>query len=173
MRKQKIKIDLYNKPIPTAINDALADFAIFFAWLNKKMDLFIQQLAIEIRNNADSGFAAAFMNDDMESPNVAVTVQKRGNNMVVVARGEDAVWVEFGTGVFHNGGVGTSPHPLGADLGFLIGTYGFGYGARRAWGYYDGGELVITHGTPAQMPLYNAIKLVASQIIPIANKVFI
>lgn len=172
MRKEKITIDLYNKPIGEAIEDALRDFEAFFDWIERKTEIFIERLAEEIRSNADIGFASALV-DGYKTADVQVTIEKRGRNSVVVARGEDAIWVEFGAGIYHNGAVGTSPHPLGAELGFLIGTYGFGYGARRAWGFYEDGELVITRGTPAQMPLYEAIKAASQQVVKIANEVFV
>jgi hypothetical protein len=51
-------------------------------------------------------------------------------------------------------------------LGFTIGSYGKGRGKGRAWGYYgDGGELIITHGTPAQMPLYRAFRDVIDEVM--------
>ena len=106
-------------------------------------------------------------------PDVAVTVSERGSISVVVAEGEDAVWCEFGAGVYHNGSVGSSPNPFGNDLGFTIGSYGKGYGKKQAWGYYDeNGDLVITRGTPASMPLYNAAQEVMRKAIEIAKEVF-
>ena len=91
---------------------------------------------------------------------------------MVIANGEDAVWVEFGAGVYHNGSVGSSPHPKGAELGMTIGSYGNGRGSRRVWGYYDEGGLVLTRGTPAQMPMYSAAKAVCEKIDEIARRVF-
>jgi hypothetical protein len=38
-----------------------------------------------------------------------------------------------------------------------IGEYGKGYGKRQAWGFRDeSGELVVTHGNPAAMPMWYA-----------------
>ena len=39
---------------------------------------------------------------------------------------------EFGSGVYHNGSVGTSPNPYGDDLGLTIGSYGKGHGKQTA-----------------------------------------
>lgn len=91
---------------------------------------------------------------------------------VVIAAGEDAVWVEFGAGVYHNGSAGSSPHPKGAELGFTIGGYGKGMGKRKTWGFYEDGELRLTHGAPAVMPMYNAMKTVCDEIASIAKEVF-
>ena len=107
-------------------------------------------------------------------PQVNVSVDERGDITVVVADGEDAVWCEFGAGVYHNGSVGSSPNPYGSELGFTIGSYGKGYGKANAWGYYDENHnLVITRGTPASMPMYKAVQSVTAKAIEIAREVFV
>jgi hypothetical protein len=80
--------------------------------------------------------------------------------------------VEFGAGVYHNGSVGSSPHPKGVELGYTIGSYGKGYGKGRAWGYYDNGELRITRGTPAKMPMYTATQSIINKAVSIAREVW-
>ena len=103
-----------------------------------------------------------------------MSVSERGDISVIVADGEDAVWVEFGAGVYHNGSAGSSPNPYGAQLGFTIGSYGKGYGKANAWGYYDeNNNLVLTRGTPASMPMYRAAQAVAKQSLKIAREVFV
>ena len=101
-----------------------------------------------------------------------VSIDERENVSIVIAAGEDAVWVEFGAGVYHNGSAGSSPHPEGSKLGFTIGGYGKGMGKRQTWGFYEDGELRLTHGTPAVMPMYNAVKAVCDEIADIAKEVF-
>lgn len=80
--------------------------------------------------------------------------------------------MEFGAGVYHNGSAGSSPHPKGSELGFTIGGYGEGMGKRQTWGFYEDSELRLTHGTPAIMPMYNALKTVCDEIAGIAKEVF-
>lgn len=104
---------------------------------------------------------------------VTIDVQNKNKRHVsiIVADGKDAVWVEFGAGVYHNGSVGSSPHPKGVELGYTIGSYGKGYGKGRAWGYYDeSGVLHITRGTPATMPMYNATKSIIDKAVSIARE---
>jgi hypothetical protein len=101
-----------------------------------------------------------------------MSIEERDNLSVVIADGEDAVWVEFGAGVHHNGSAGSSPHPSGAELGFTIGGYGKGRGKRETWGYYEDGELRLTHGTPATMPMYRAVKTVCDELTNITREVF-
>ena len=43
---------------------------------------------------------------------------------------------------------------------------------NSGWGYYEDGELVITRGTPASMPMYNAVQKVTKRAIEIAREVF-
>ena len=75
-----------------------------------------------------------------------MSVDNRGSVTVVIASGEDAIWIEFGSGVYYNGSPGTSPHPSGAELGFVIGGYGDGNGKKNAWGYKDEtGKVILTH----------------------------
>ena len=103
---------------------------------------------------------------------VDVSIDQRDNITLVIARGEDAVWVEFGAGVHYNGSAGTSPHPKGSELGFTIGGYGNGMGKKDVWGFYEDGKLRLTHGAPATMPMYNAVKTVCDEIAEIAREVF-
>lgn len=103
---------------------------------------------------------------------VDVSVDNRGSVTVVVASGEDAVWVEFGAGVYHNGSPGSSPHPHGAELGMTIGGFGKGNGKKEVWGFYENGELKLSRGTPARMPMALAITTVCNDIQSIAKEVF-
>ena len=171
-----IKFGLSTSEIQRAI-DEVEKFKIDF---QKKVDTFRKRIAEEIAEQASANFGNAVMDDVINGsprkPNVDVTFSDNGKIAVVVANGEDAVWCEFGTGVYHNGSVGTSPNPYGNDLGFTIGSYGKGHGKQQAWGYYTDPEsktgLVITRGTPASMPMYNAAQEVLRKSVEIAREVF-
>lgn len=91
----------------------------------------------------------------------------------LVLEGREILFIEFGSGVTYNGSVGSSPHPKGAENGFLIGTYGMGRGSQQVWGYYaEDGELVLTHGTKATMPMYEASLKIRDEVVRIAKDVF-
>ena len=90
----------------------------------------------------------------------------------MIASGDDAVWVEFGAGVYHNGSPGTSPHLRGAELGLTIGGFGKGRGKKEVWGYFENGALKLTRGTPAKMPMARAVMVVCDEIVAIAKEVF-
>lgn len=102
-------------------------------------------------------------------PDVAVLFNEEGNVTVVYAMGPEVTFIEFGAGVYHNSG---AIHPDRPE-GFTIGTYGKHLGSRNAWGYKDEtGQLHITHGTPMQMPFYNAAVEAGDQVYRIAREVF-
>ena len=173
MAKTVLRFGLNESDIEKLIND-LKKFKTDF---QKKVDKYRERMAEEIASSASHKFSSSTIEHTVggssRKPNVTVSVDERGSVSVVVADGEDAVWCEFGAGVYFNGSVGSSPNPYGKDLGFTIGSYGKGYGKGKAWGYYDeGGELVITRGTPASMPMYNAAKEITKKAIKIAKEVF-
>ena len=171
-----IKFGLSTSEIQRAINEVEK----FKTEFQKKVDTYRKRIAEEIAEQASVNFANSVMDDVISGsprrPEVNVTFSHNGNISVVVAEGEDAVWCEFGSGVYHNGSVGSSPHPKGNELGFTIGSYGKGYGKQQAWGYYTDPEsktgLVITRGTPASMPMYNAAQEVLRKSVEIAREVF-
>ena len=176
-----IKIGLNTKDL----NRAIKEIEKYKEDMVKKLDTFRKRLADELANDAQLGFDSALMDDllkgGMRRPDVTVLPpEDNGNVTVVIAKGKDAVFVEFGAGVYHNGSVGSSPNPLGAELGYTIGSYGKGYGKREVWGYYTNPNgktkeekgLVLTRGTPASMPMYNAMKSVIAKANTIAREVW-
>lgn len=142
----------------------------------RKTNLLQERVAERLAELSRDGFAGAVVDDLLKggqrTAQVDVSIDQRDNVTLVIARGEDAVWVEFGAGVHYNGSAGTSPHPKGSELGFTIGDYGKGMGKKDVWGFYEDGELRLTHGTPAIMPMYNAVKTVCDEIAEIAREVF-
>lgn len=174
MSKKVISIGLNTKDI----NRAIKEIEQYKLELRKKLEECRKRVAEAIASTAQSNFNSAGINDlpqggIQRTADVTVRVDEQGTMTVIVADGEDAVWCEFGAGVYHNGAVGSSPNPYGTDLGLTIGSYGKGYGKSKAWGYYDEGDnLVITRGTPATMPMYSAVQAVTKQAIEIAREVF-
>lgn len=174
MGKKVIRIRLSEKDIDRAIKE----LEQYKQESIRKTELLRVKVAERIAALAQSGFNGAIVDDltgesgGARKANVQVSVDERENVSVVIAAGEDAVWAEFGAGVYHNGSVGSSPHPKGQELGLTIGGYGKGMGKRQVWGFYEDGELKLTHGAPATMPLYNAMKIVCDEIVAIVKEVF-
>ena len=174
MGKKVIRISLSEKDIDRAIKE----LEQYKREIIRKTELLHIKVAERIAALAQSGFNGAIVDDLTEESggarkaDVQVSIDARDNVSIVIAAGEDAVWVEFGAGVYHNGSTGSSPHPKGSELGFTIGGYGKGMGKRQTWGFYEDGELRLTHGTPAVMPMYNAVKAACDEIADIAKEVF-
>lgn len=170
MKRIRIGLD------PDSVQSAIDELERYKGWLKNKTDLLRQRVGMLIAWSASRGFSQAVADDVVKGETryaeVDVSVAEDGNVTVVMATGEDAVFIEFGAGVYYNGPVGSSPHPKGGELGFTIGGYGKGYGAKEVWGFYDGGHLVLTHGTPASMPMYRGLKEVCDRIGEIAREVF-
>lgn len=171
-----IKFGLSKIEIQRAINE-VEKFKIEF---QEKVDTYRKRMAEEMAVYASAYFDNSVMDDVIggspRKPEVTVAWSDNGKIAVVVANGEDAVWCEFGAGVYHNGSVGSSPNPYGNDLGFTIGSYGKGRGQQKVWGYYTDPDtktgLVLTRGTPASMPMYNAAQDVLRKSVEIAREVF-
>jgi hypothetical protein len=100
-----------------------------------------------------------------------VTLETIANGYRIVAAGKAVAFIEFGAGVYHNP---AEPYPNPRPNGIVgIGEYGKGYGKRQAWGFKDeSGELVITHGNPAAMPMWYASEEMRNSILTIARRVF-
>ena len=179
MTKQRvIEINLFDTK---SINKAIKEVKDYQEWLLRKTDELRLRIAELIQTEAQQGFDSAVMSVEAKTgsvikPSVSVTVKDDGVTTAVIAHGEDAVFVEFGAGVYYNGSSGSSPHPKGADFGFTIGSYGYGLGNRRAWAYYeipnDKSTVRVTRGTPTQMPLYSAYEHVIQQIPSIVMEVY-
>lgn len=170
-----ITLKLGASSIQSAI-DALERYA---RSLEEKAAEIRRRIAEVIRWNAQEGFSIAittdiFVGPEAPPPDVTVTVEEDGDVSLVIAQGEDAVFIEFGAGVYYNGSAGTSPHPAGQANGFLIGEYGLGHGKRNMW-FLPGStkeQPIITHGTPAMMPMYYGLEDALRVITDIAREVF-
>ena len=158
------------------IDRAMKELADYKQEILQKTELLREKVAERLADEAKNGFSGAVVDDltrgGQRFAQVDVSVDNRGSVTVVVASGKDAVWVEFGAGVYHNGSPGSSPHPHGAELGMTIGGFGKGNGKKEVWGFYEEGELKLTRGTPARMPMALAVTTVCNDIQAIAKEVF-
>ena len=156
------------------IGEAAKAVSEFNAETEIKIERFAKRVAEIVEEVADQLFSQADVdinpNGTTKKANVSVSYSGSGSSYVVIAEGEEVFFVEFGAGVFYN--EKPSPHPRGEELGMLIGEYGYGRGNRKIWGFRENGELYLTHGTPAAMPMYKAATYVRNNIITIAREVF-
>lgn len=95
----------------------------------------------------------------------------------VTLNGKDAIFLEFGAGVYYNTPLGTSPHPQGDELGYTIGSYSNpGHAGEDYWrlpsGIKTNGGKNYTHGVKAIMPLHEAAMYIRSVWEDTARSVF-
>ena len=157
-----------------SINDAIREIHEYRDDVIKKADLIRQRVAEELEEDVRNGFNGAngefIIHEGYQVPSVDVSVSQTGETTLIIANGIEAVFIEFGAGVYYN--PSGTPHVRPKGI-VKIGEYGNGYGKRQVWGYYDEvGELKLTHGTPASMPMYNAIQRIVPKIVQIAKDVF-
>lgn len=147
-------------------------------WQSDRAIVFADRLAQEGMEIASIKFSQAVYDGTND---VSVTVEPRGNNVrAVVATGGATLFIEFGTGVTY-----PNDHPEAGELGMKRGEYGQGHGKQHSWGYYgdpgtngvlkekkNGGFVVITHGNPANMPMYETVKELQDRLTEIAKEVF-
>lgn len=171
--KQVIDINLAD------LDSAIDGVEKYKQWLARKSDELEARITQLIAENAQEGYDSSVVDDLLprsggpKPANVFVDVEENDNFRVVVARGDDAIWVEFGAGVYHNGPIGGSPNPWGEKTGYVIGSYSQnGFAERNIWGYREGGELFLTHGTKATMPLYHAMEEALDELNNIVQEVF-
>ena len=159
-----IKMDLS----VSSIDNAIAQLTAYRNTIDAKKDKLLNALANIGVKEASVRFTAAMYDGINDS---SVSLEIISNGYAIVAEGHAVAFIEFGSGVYHNSG---EPYPNPRPEGIVgIGEYGKGYGKRQAWGFKDAsGELVITHGNPAAMPMWYASEEMRSNILKIAKEVF-
>lgn len=171
-----IRFRLYSRSIQGAIREIEA----YKRRLSKIKDDICLNLAKIGMQEASVRFASAQYDGTNDS---VVTIEQMENGYKVVASGNAVAFIEFGTGVHYNAGVS---YPLEKPSGIVgIGEYGKKQGKKDEWRYNGdpgtNGELrtsssgetyVVTHGNPAQMPMYNALTAMRSEVERIVREAF-
>ena len=178
MAKKTITITLDTASIQAAIDEVRN----YQTWLKQKCEELRHKVAERIRADAAMGFSSVNPVEDMvegEAPlnDVSVSLTDRGNITVVFTNGEQAVFIEYGAGVYHNGGkanIGGSLHPWVDEYGlpYRIGMYGKLNGRKNAWNFGSGEKKALTRGTPAAMPLYKSFLKIHTEFEDIVKEVF-
>jgi hypothetical protein len=151
-----------------SIQNAIQELKSFRDSIDAKMDKLLEELAYIGVKEASVRFTTAIYDGVNDS---SVTLEPIKDGYCIKAEGRAVAFIEFGAGVYHNPG---EPYPNPRPAGIVgIGEYGKGYGKRQAWGFRDeSGELVITHGTPAAMPMWYASEEMRSAILKTFKEVF-
>lgn len=154
---------------PAGVASALRELFEYKKWVEKKTEQLQTMLSQIGMNTASIQFAQAVYDGTND---VEVTVNKRDNgSWEIRAHGDAVCFIEFGAGVYYNGG-GVYPNPLPAGI-VGIGEYGHRLGQFETWHYTNAaGETVYTHGNEAYTPMYDASQEMQRQLTKIAQEVF-
>jgi hypothetical protein len=163
----------------SGIDDFIKGIEEYKKWLKSRSEILLRKLADEGYQIAAAGFQNAQYDGTNDS---AVSVEERGENIrAIVAIGSVVLFIEFGTGITY-----PDTHPEAAQNGMVRGGYGQGKGKQSTWGYYGepgtngvvrtnpktGRTVVLTHGNPANMPMYEAVKQLRERLPELVREVF-
>lgn len=169
-----VKVPLSQRGIDTL----LREIERYTVWLKERSQVLLDRLAQAGFEVASAHFAKAAY-DGTNDASVSLETRSEGVR-AVVAVGASVLFIEFGTGVTY-----PDNHPQAAELGMKRGEYGQGHGKQSSWGYYgdpgtngvvkmkkDGSTVVITHGNPANMPMYETVKELEAMLPELVKEVF-
>ena len=169
-----VKVPLSQRGIDTL----LREIESYTVWLKERSQVLLDRLAQAGFEVASARFAKAAY-DGTNDASVSMETRSEGVR-AVVAVGASVLFIEFGTGVTY-----PDNHPQAAELGMKRGEYGQGHGKQSSWGYYgdpgtngvvkmkkDGSTVVITHGNPANMPMYETVKELEAILPDLVKEVF-
>ena len=169
-----VKVPLSQRGIDTL----LREIESYTVWLKERSQILLDRLAQAGVEVASARFAKAAY-DGTNDASVSLETRSEGVR-AVVAVGASVLFIEFGTGVTY-----PDNHPQAAELGMKRGEYGKGHGKQSSWGYYgdpgtngvvktkkDGSTVVITHGNPANMPMYETVKELEAMLPELVKEVF-
>ena len=166
---------------PDSIDKAVRDLVEYRKKLNARITKFTAALAEIGVQEAAQRFASATYDGEND---VQVSAQETENGWVINADGAAVCFIEFGTGVHYN--TTNTNYPANRPEGLAeIGTYGAGHGSNDSWRYYgvpgssgtiikstEKGDLILTHGNPANLPMYYASDYMRQQITKLAKEIF-
>lgn len=165
-----IKANLSNH----SLNDLIKSLEFYKNEIVYKNDVFVRRLSeLGIPIIESNILSSQGDSDKTHNTYIKLNAFRDYSKATLVCEGKDILFIEFGAGIHYNGSVGNSPHPKGQKLGYIIGSFGQGKGKRDIWGYYaDSGEVILSHGTQATMPMYKASLEMQQKILQIAKEVF-
>ena len=167
---------------PKSVADARRKLTAYRKKLPAKCAELSRRLAELGCNIADLTFSSAVYDLEVkykmpiEPTNIVVSYEASERDGKVIytvhADGKAVAFVEFGAGVYYNGG-GDPYHDTRPEGIVGIGEYGKGKGKQWSWGFYgDDGEVYVTCGTPEQPGMWIAARNMRSNIEEIAREVF-
>lgn len=167
-----IHIEAFDK---SSVEKAISDLEAVKKEWKRKANLCSEMIAAALADEIEKNLDAIPYTDDIVDVKAHQTMPRR-NPLSAVAMGNrvyidgaDVVFVEFGAGITHNSGVN---NPLSGAVNFdtSIGSFGQGHGNEPYWFIAHN---LISRGTPAYMPIQNAIEAIKPQIPTMIRQVFL
>ena len=146
--------------------------------LDKKCELFVKRLSdIGITSiKASLGSISPVYRGTTDVTSEGVKWDGNGYTATIHMGGDQALFIEFGSGVTFNAPKGGSLHPKGKELGMTIGSYNpESPNATNpgGWWYTDRwGVSQHTYGTPTFAPMYNSFLEMRTAVLSVAKEVF-
>lgn len=175
-----IKVRLDARSIRSAVKE-IEEYKKRLTRIGKQISKELADKGLEV---ARIGFQSA-QYDGINDSSVKIEPTDRGYK--IIASGNAVAFIEFGAGVHHN--PSGAPYPLGRPSWIVpIGEYGKKMGRRDSWFFKapedskvggevvgaakDGSVIIKTHGNPAQMPMYHALKDMQDDVLRIVREAF-
>lgn len=168
---RKLKADLSF----SSLNQLVKDIKTYQGSLDLKCEKFTERLIQEVGIPVIETNVTSFMGDSSKEYNTyfkLVRIPNRGAYGKLVVQNEDILFIEFGAGIYYNNG---KTHPQASEYGYGVGTYpNQKYAIDPGYWWYkdDVGNLHLSYGTEATMPVYKASMQMISKIRTIASEVF-
>ena len=160
----------------SSVENALKELEDYRLRLIRASSLFVEKLAQIGVKAMDEAIASAPASPlASKEHSTEITLVERDNQHVVYSlslSGANILFIEFGAGVFYNDqALHSSVHPQGVELGYTIGDYGRGQGARNAWSYRDAsGQWQTTTGQRASCAIPKAMSEMVDKVLQTARE---
>ena len=164
---------------PESIDRAIKEVRAYRADFEQKCRRLRELVGERIYWTASAGFktdlSAGVIFGAAPANDVQVSITHNDDVTVIIADGTQAVFIEFGAGVYYDGPVGSQQNPLGKwpqFSNYRIGMYGKGRGSKNAWNYTLNGVKSLTHGTLPAMPMFHGYEQAIQALSGIVREVF-
>ena len=167
-----IHIEAFDK---SSVDKAIEEVKAIKKEWKRKANLCSEMIAAALADEINKNLEAIPMTDDVidvkthtpKPVNWFAAAYPQGNRVLI--KGHDIVFIEFGAGIYHNGSV-NNPLSQAVQFDTSIGSYGKGHGNEPYWFIAHN---LISRGTPAYMPINNAIEQIVPMIPTIVRQVFV
>jgi hypothetical protein len=167
-----IHIEAFDKK---SVEQAIKELNSLKAEWQRKANLCAETIAAMLADEIQKNLDPIPMTDDLIDIKTHTPVPRntyaysyaQGNRVYI--KGQEIAFIEFGAGIYHNS---STNNPLSDAVSFntTIGSYGKGQGVKPYWFVAHN---LISHGTPAYMPIQHAIEAVTPQIPTIVRQIFV